>query len=66
MASDLRTDNKLIKALNDGSLTRVIDLIKTGADVNARDKEQSTALIMAATTFNPQEVNYPFGTWGRP
>jgi hypothetical protein len=52
---DVMTDSRFVRICEKGSLQQVIDAIKGGANVNARDKNEWTALLMAVND-NSAEV----------
>ena len=52
-----RLNNDLIKAAHDGQTEKVLDLIKAGADVNAKDNYGNTALILAAAKGHTEIVD---------
>ena len=45
-------DGKLLQAVSDGEFIKVKELIAEGADVNAKNNEEWTALMIATTTGN--------------
>src|SRR5579884_558536 len=48
LGSQEKFNAELLEAAKDGQAEKVLDLIKTGADVNAKDASGDTALILAA------------------